>query len=96
MPAGLQYESSSQLTLRPVSRPSSMSRGYKRIAILAALACGLASVKVMANPNIRRPVAQFIHLYQQTEFSEQTQDMNLWERVVYSWLLAKTVAGEDY
>jgi hypothetical protein len=84
MKAEFQYESGSQLTLGDVSRPIGMSRGWKRIAIVAAFACGLASVKVMANPNVRRPVAQFIHFYQQTD------DMNLWERVVYSWLLAET------
>jgi hypothetical protein len=38
----------------------------------------------MANPEVRRPVAQFIYFYQQTD------DMNLWQRIVYSWLLAKT------
>lgn len=84
MTGEFQYESSSRLTLGGVRRPISMSKGWKRIALVAALACGLASVKVMANPNIRRPVVQFIHFYQQTD------DMNLWERVVYSWLLAKT------
>jgi hypothetical protein len=73
-----------QLTLGDIRRPIGMSRGVKKIAIVAAIACGLASVKVMANPNIRRPVAQFIHFYQQSD------DMNLWERVVYSLLLAKT------
>ena len=73
-----------QLTLVGTGRPIGMSRGLRKIAIVASIACGLASVKVMANPGIRRPVAQFIHFYQQSE------DMNLWERVVYSLLLAKT------
>ena len=57
--------------------------------MVAALACGLASVKVMANPSLRRPVAQFIYFYQQSD------DMNLWERVVYSCLLTKTTAAEN-
>ena len=56
----------------------------REIAIVGAVACGLASVRVMANPGIRRPVAQFIYFYQ------QTGDMNLWERVIYSLLLAET------
>jgi hypothetical protein len=59
------------------------NQGWRRLAIVALLLCVAASAKVMANPCIRRPVAQFIHFYQQTD------DMNLWERVVYSWLLAK-------
>ena len=54
------------------------------MAIIAALLCAAASVKVMANPEVRRPVARFIYFYQQTD------DMNLWQRIVYSWLLAKT------
>lgn len=54
------------------------------MAAVAALLCAAASVRVVASPSIRCPVAKFIHFYQQTD------DMNLWERVVYSWLLAKT------
>jgi hypothetical protein len=61
----------------------SKSKGLRRIAAIAALLCAAASVKVMANPSIRRPVAQFMYFY------EQTDDMNVWERVVYSWLESK-------
>jgi hypothetical protein len=60
---------------------------WRRIAVLAALFCLFASVKMVANPEVRRPVARFIHFY------EQTDDMNLWERVVYSWVLAKVTAS---
>ena len=48
------------------------------------LLCAAASVKVMANPSVRRPVAQFIYFYHQTD------NMDLWERVVYSVLMTKT------
>jgi hypothetical protein len=78
---------SKQLTLAAVSRPISMRPLRRRVAILATLVCGLASMKVMANPSVRRPVAQFIYFYQQSD------DMNLWERVVYSLLLAKTTSS---
>ena len=61
----------------------SKSKGLKRIAAIAALLCAAASVKVMANPSIRQPVAQFIYFYQQTD------DMPVWEKVVYSWLQSK-------
>jgi hypothetical protein len=72
-------------TLRTKPRPTSMRRStsWRQIALILAVACGLASVKAMANPSIRRPVAQFIYFYQQTD------DMHLWERVVYSWLLSE-------
>ncbi len=62
----------------------SKRKGLRRIAAIATLLCAAASVKVAANPSIRRPVVQFIHFYQQTD------DMNVWERVVYSWVLSKT------
>jgi hypothetical protein len=74
---------SKQLTLTAVARPTGMSPLWRRVAILAALTCGFASIKVMANPNVRRPVAQFIYFY------EHTDDMNMLERVVYSLVLAK-------
>jgi len=79
-----------QLTLPAVRRPIGMRPLWRRVAILATLACGLASAKVMANPNVRRPVAQFIYFY------EQSDDMNVWERVVYSLLLAKTTEPFSY
>jgi hypothetical protein len=59
-------------------------KGWRRIAMLAALLCAGLSVKVVANPCVRRPVAQFIHFY------EQAPDMSLWERIVYSVLLTRT------
>jgi hypothetical protein len=83
-----------QLTLTAVTRPTSMRPIWRRTAIVAALACGLASAKVMANPNVRRPVAQFIYFYQQAQ--DIGDDMNLWERVVYSCLLTKTTAASNY
>jgi hypothetical protein len=55
---------------------------FRRIALVAALIFAAASM--MANPTVRRPVAKFIYFYQQTD------DMNLWERVVYSLLLTKS------
>ena len=73
-----------ELTHAPIARPIGMNRNWRRIVLVATLACGFASARVMADPNVRRPVAQFIHFYRQTD------DMNLWERVVYSLLLAKT------
>jgi hypothetical protein len=56
---------------------------WKRIAAIAMLLCAAASMKLMADPCFRRPVAQFIYFYQQTE------DLSLWERVVYSLLMTK-------
>ena len=56
----------------------------RRTVILLALLCGCASVKLVANPSVRRPVAQFIYFY------EQTPDLSLWDRVVYSLLSART------
>ena len=51
--------------------------------MIATLLCAAASVKVMANPAVRRPVAQFIYFYQQPDH------MDVWERVVYSVLMTK-------
>jgi len=51
--------------------------------VIATLLCAAASVKVMANPAVRRPVAQFIYFYQQPDH------MDVWERVVYSVLMTK-------
>ena len=56
----------------------------RRLAILIALFCIVASVKVMATPSIRRPVTHFIHFYQQAD------DMGLWERFVYSLIEFKS------
>ena len=77
-----------ELTRAPMPRLISMSREWKRVAMILALACGFASVRVMANPSVRRPVAQFIYFYQQN--GDIHADMNLWERVVFSCLLTKT------
>jgi hypothetical protein len=84
MKSEFQNESTALLTRAPMARPISMSANWRRVALIAALACGFASVRVMANPNVRRPVAQFMYFYQQSD------DMNLWERVVFSCLLTKT------
>jgi hypothetical protein len=56
------------------------------MAAVVLLLCAAASVKVMANPSVQRPVAQFIYFYGQSDAS------NLWDRLIYSWLLAKTTA----
>jgi len=61
----------------------SKSKGLRRLATIVALLCAAASVKVVASPSIRQPVAQFIYFYQQPD------DMNVWERVVYGWLQSK-------
>ena len=54
------------------------------MALAMAFVCAAASAKVMANPSVRKPVAQFIYFY------EQTEDLSLWERVVYSVLMTKS------
>ena len=61
----------------------------KRVAAATALLGAAASLKVMADPCVQRPVSQFIYFY------EQGDDMNLWERVVYSLLLTKTTASSE-
>ena len=53
------------------------------MAAIAALLCAAASVKVMANPSVRRPVAHFIEFYQQTE------DLGMWNRLVLSVVMTK-------
>lgn len=55
----------------------------KRAAlILLLLSAGGASV--MAKPTVREPLARFIHFY------EQSDDMGLWERVVYCVLAVRS------
>jgi len=71
---------------RPIGMSRSKQPGWKRIAALAVLMCAAASVKVLANPCVRRPVAQFIYFYQQSE------DLSLWERVLYSVVATKTAS----
>jgi hypothetical protein len=56
------------------------------VAIVAFLGVA-ASLKVMADPCVQRPVTKFIYFYQQSD------DMNLWERAVYSLLLTKTTVS---
>lgn len=87
--AAIRCDGASDLTVLGVGRPINMESKPKRLrrnAGAAVLLCAVASVQVMANPSIRRPVAQFIHFYQQSD------DLNVWERVVYSWLLARSTA----
>jgi hypothetical protein len=64
------------------------------VAIAAALLCAAASVKVMATPSVRRPVVQFIHFYEQSQPAidkdGQSEDMSLWDRVLFSLLMTKT------
>jgi hypothetical protein len=50
----------------------------KRAAMIFLLLTAVSGASVMAKPQVRRPVAQFIHFYQQSD------DMGVWERVVYS------------
>ena len=65
-----------------------MIRYWKRTAAIVALLGATASVKVMADPCVQRPVTRFIYFYQQSD------DMNLWERVVYSLLLTQTTSSQ--
>jgi hypothetical protein len=63
-----------------MNRPNSM----KRAAIVLMLLSAALGARQMANPSVRRPVVQFIHFYQQSE------DMSVWERVIYSLLLTRS------
>jgi hypothetical protein len=56
----------------------------KRILLMAALVSALGAVKMAANPQIRRPVKHFIHLYRQ-----QDTEMGFLPRAVSSWMLAQ-------
>jgi hypothetical protein len=56
----------------------------KRILIIAMLFSALGAIKTAANPQIRRPVKHFIHLYRQ-----QDNEMGFLPRAVSSWLLAQ-------
>lgn len=55
----------------------------KRILMIAALVSGLGAIRMAANPQIRRPVQHFIHLYRQMD-----DDMGFVPRALNSWLLA--------
>ena len=56
----------------------------RRILLIAALFSALGAMKMAANPQVRRPVQHFIHLYRQMD-----DDMGVIPRAVYSWLLAQ-------
>ena len=56
----------------------------RRILLIAALFSALGAMKMAANPQVRRPVKHFIHLYRQMD-----DDMGFIPRTVYSWLLAQ-------
>jgi len=71
-------------SLRLMGMMQEQSKNWRRLAILVALFCIGASFKVMATPSIRRPVVHFIHFYQQSD------DMGLWERFVYSLIEMKS------
>jgi len=66
---------------------------WKRAAIAAAMLGALASAKVMANPSIHRPVVEFIHFYEESQVEAETQDMSLWDRILYSLLMTTTAAS---
>ena len=59
------------------------------LAVAAVLLCTAVSVKAFANPGLRRPVVQFIYFYQQSEASQDTQALGLWDRLLYSVLMTK-------
>jgi hypothetical protein len=79
---------SGQLTDLAPSRPIGMSgrkqKTWRRLATIAAILFVLASAKVMANPQVRRPVANFIYFYQQTE------NLGIWDRLMFSVLMTRT------
>ena len=56
----------------------------RRILLIAALFSALGAMKMAANPQVRRPVKHFIHLYRQMD-----DDMGVVPRAVYSLLLAQ-------
>jgi hypothetical protein len=56
----------------------------RRILLIAALFSALGAMKMAANPQVRRPVKHFIHLYRQMD-----DDMGVIPRAVYSWLLVQ-------
>jgi len=69
--------------IRPISMHRSKQRSWRRLAAVVALLCAGASVRVAANPCVRRPVVHFIQFY------EQTEDLGLWNRLVVSVLMTK-------
>jgi len=59
------------------------------LVMAAVLLCTAVSVKAFANPGVRRPVVQFIYFYEQSETSQDTQSLGLWDRLLYSVLMTK-------
>ncbi len=80
----------SPATARLIGMSTKRTPTWKRAAIAAAMLGALASARVMANPSVHRPMVQFIHFYQESQIDEQTQDMTLWDRVLYSLLMTTT------
>ena len=68
-------------------------RNARRLAIAIALLCAAASLKVVASPQVRRPVAKFIQFYEQNQVLPDSQDMSLWDRVLLSLLMTKTASS---
>jgi hypothetical protein len=56
----------------------------KRILMIAVMVSALGAIRMAANPQIRRPVKHFIQFYRQ-----QDDEMGMFPRAVYSWLLAQ-------
>jgi hypothetical protein len=75
-------------------RPTGMERtrnkrSWRLAAMAAALVFAAVSLHAMAKPSVRRPVAQFIHFYEQSQ-SVDTAGMSVWERVMYSLLMTES------
>jgi hypothetical protein len=51
--------------------------------VILALAFSVGSIKIAANPQVRRPVKHFIHYYREQQGAEFVP------RTVNSWLLAE-------
>ena len=60
------------------------SMNWRRVLAVVVLLGMAASASLMAKPSVRRPAVTFIHFYQQTE------DLTLWERLIYSLLMTKS------
>ncbi|GEM_PF-6086019 len=69
---------------RPIGMGGRKLLNWKRLAAVAALFCAAASIPVVANPCVTRPVTRFIQFY------EQGQDLDLWQRVLLSLLMTKS------
>jgi hypothetical protein len=62
----------------------------KRAAMIFVLLTAVSGASVMAKPAVRRPVSQFIQFYQSSD------DMGVWERVVYSVLATRTTGSSSF